>query len=274
MATLRITILGCGSSGGVPRATGDWGVCDPNEPKNRRTRCGIMLQKWSGQATTPNEATTVLIDTPPELRQQLAEAGPSHIDAVLISHDHADQIHGFDDIRAFFIKQRKQIPTWIDASTRASFMQRFGYCFVSESGYPAIARDAGHMTPLIPVEVDGPGGKLEVLPLEQDHGFSKSLGFRVGDIAYSNDLVAMPETTFAALVGLKLWIVDALRDTPHPTHAHVGRALEWIESLKPQHALLTNMHIDLDYQALKARLPTGVEPAYDGWAGDYPIGSE
>jgi phosphoribosyl 1,2-cyclic phosphate phosphodiesterase len=229
-----------------------------------------MLQKWSGAMTRPEEATTVLIDTPPELRQQLAEAGPSHLDAVLISHDHADQIHGFDDIRAFFIKQRRQIPTWIDAGTRASFMQRFGYAFVSEGGYPAIAQDAGQMTPLTPVTITGPGGPLEVLPLEQDHGFSKSLGFRAGPIAYSNDLVAMPETTFAALDGLQLWIVDALRDTPHPTHAHVGRALEWIARLKPAQALMTNMHIDLDYQALKARLPLGVEPAYDGWAGDYP----
>jgi phosphoribosyl 1,2-cyclic phosphate phosphodiesterase len=269
--TLRVTILGCGSSGGVPRATGDWGVCDPNEPKNRRTRCGIMLQKWSGQATVASDATTVLIDTPPELRQQLAAAGPSHLDGVLISHDHADQIHGFDDIRAFAIKQGKQMRVWIDASTRTSFMQRFGYCFRTEGGYPAIAHDAGHMTPLIPVEIDGPGGTLEVLPLEQDHGFSRSLGFRVGNVAYSNDLVAMPEPTFDALGDLKLWIVDALRDTPHPTHAHVGKALEWIERLKPTRSVLTNMHIDLDYQALKARLPTGVEPAYDGWAGDYSI---
>ncbi|ANP44491.1 MBL fold metallo-hydrolase [Candidatus Viadribacter manganicus] len=269
--TLRVTVLGCGSSGGVPRATGDWGVCDPNEPKNRRTRCGIMLQKWNGQATSASEATTVLIDTPPELRQQLADAAPSHLDAVLISHDHADQIHGFDDIRAFFIKQRSQIPTFIDAKTRLSFMQRFGYAFMSEGGYPAIARDAGHMTPLIPVEIDGPGGKLEVLPLDQDHGFSRSLGFRIGPIAYSNDLVDMPEATLAQLGGLQLWIVDALRDTPHPTHAHVAKALEWILELKPQRAVLTNMHIDLDYQALKARLPLGVEPAYDGWAGEYPV---
>lgn len=269
--TLRVTILGCGSSGGVPRATGDWGVCDPNEPKNRRTRCGIMLQKWSGQATSASEATTVLIDTPPELRQQLAEAGPSHLDGVLISHDHADQIHGFDDIRAFAIKQRKQMRVWIDASTRTSFMRRFGYCFVTEGGYPAIALDAGMLKPLEPVTIDGPGGALDVLPLEQDHGFSKSLGFRVGDVAYSNDLVNMPEPTFDALDGLKLWIVDALRDTPHPTHAHVGKALEWIERLKPARSVLTNMHIDLDYRALKARLPLGVEPAYDGWAGDYTI---
>jgi phosphoribosyl 1,2-cyclic phosphate phosphodiesterase len=230
-----------------------------------------MLQKWSGEVGRPEEATTLLIDTPPELRLQLAEAGPSHLDAVLVSHDHADQTSGFDDIRAFFIKQRRQIPTWIDAATRQSFMQRFGYAFVSEGGYPAIARYAGHLTSLVPVIVAGPGGPLEVLPLEQDHGFSKSLGFRAGDVAYSNDLVAMPEATFAQLGGLRLWIVDALRDTPHPTHAHVDKALEWIARLKPGHALLTNMHIDLDYQALKARLPAGVEPAYDGWAGDYPI---
>lgn len=271
MPTLRVTVLGCGSSGGVPRATGDWGLCDPNEPRNRRSRCGLLLQKWPGEAGPPVEATTVLIDTPPELRQQLAAAAPAHLDAVLISHDHADQIHGFDDVRAFFLKQRRQIPVWIDAATRASFMQRFGYAFRNEGGYPAIAVDAGHMSPLIPVSVDGPGGPLDILPLEQDHGFSRSLGFRVGPVAYSNDLVAMPETTFAQLNGLMLWIVDALRDTPHPTHAHVGKALEWIARLKPASALLTNMHIDLDYQSLKARLPTGVEPAYDGWAGDFQV---
>ena len=143
-------------------------------------------------------------------------------------------------------------------------MQRFGYCFRSEGGYPAIAKDAGHMTPLIPVIIHGPGGALEVLPLEQDHGFSQSLGFRAGDVAYSNDLVAMPEKTFGALGGLKLWIVDALRDTPHPTHAHVGKALEWIERLKPERSVLTNMHIDLDYETVEAETPPHIHAAYDG----------
>lgn len=271
MGTLRVTVLGCGSSGGVPRATGDWGVCDPNEPKNRRTRCGLMLQKWAGEAGDPAEATTVLIDTPPDLRLQLAEAKPAHIDAILISHDHADQIHGFDDVRAFFIKQRRQIPVWIDDATRRTFMRRFGYAFQSEGGYPAIVRDGGHLAPLVPLSIDGPGGPLEVLPLDQDHGFCRSLGFRAGPVGYSNDVVHMPDETFAELHGLALWIVDALRDKPHPTHAHVERALEWIERLKPRQALLTNMHIDLDYAALKARLPQGVEPAYDGWGGDFPI---
>ncbi|MGE0742935.1 MAG: MBL fold metallo-hydrolase [Hyphomonadaceae bacterium] len=272
--TLRVTILGCGSSGGVPRATGDWGACDPNEPRNRRTRCGLLLQQWRGEAGDPADATTVLIDTPPELRQQLADAKPAHIDAVVISHDHADQIHGFDDVRAFFLKQRAQIPVWIDESTRPSFMRRFGYAFDNLTGYPAIVKDAGVLRPYEAISVNGPGGAMQVLPLDQDHGIGRSLGFRVGPAAYSNDVVDMPPETFARLDGLSLWVVDALREKPHPTHAHVERALEWIARLKPAHAVLTNMHNDLDYQALKARLPAGVEPAYDGWAGDYPIGSE
>jgi len=271
MGTLRVTVLGCGSSGGVPRATGDWGACDPNEQKNRRTRCGLLLQQWRGEAGAAEEATTVLIDTPPEVRQQLAAAGTRRLDGVIISHDHADQTNGFDDVRAFFLKQRAQIPVWMDEATRETFMRRFGYAFVSGAGYPAIVRRAGDLSPLVPLRVDGPGGVMELLPLDQDHGFSRSLGFRVGPVAYSNDLVSMPEQSFAALDGLALWIVDALRDKPHPTHAHVERSLEWIERLRPKLALLTNMHIDLDYAALKARLPAGVEPAYDGWAGDYPI---
>lgn len=271
MGTLRATVLGCGSSGGVPRATGDWGLCDPNEPRNRRTRCGLLLQKWSGDAGAAEEATTVLIDTPPDLRQQLAEARPAHIDAIVISHDHADQTNGFDDVRAFFLKQRRTIPVWMDEPTKLTFMRRFGYAFESKGGYPAIVRNAGDISPLVPLLVDGPGGSLEILPLEQDHGFSGSLGFRFGPAAYSNDLVAMPEASFAQLGGLALWIVDALRERPHPTHAHLERTLEWIARLKPAHALLTNMHIDMDYATLKARLPAGIEPAYDGWCADFPI---
>lgn len=269
--TLRVTILGCGSSGGVPRATGDWGVCDPNEPKNRRSRCSLLLQKWAGPAGAAEKATTVLIDTSPDLRLQLAAAKPAHLDAVVISHDHADQTNGFDDVRAFAIKSRRQIPVWMDDATRETFMRRFGYAFESKGGYPAIVRRAGDISPLVPLVIDGPGGKLELLPLDQDHGFSRSLGFRVGPVGYSNDVVDMPDASFAELKGLAIWIVDALRETPHPTHAHLGRALEWIERVKPARAVLTNMHIDLDYQTLKARLPSAVEPAYDGWTGDYPI---
>jgi phosphoribosyl 1,2-cyclic phosphate phosphodiesterase len=271
MPTLRVTLLGCGSSGGVPRATGEWGKCDPNEPKNRRSRCSLLLQQWSGPAGAVEKATTVLIDTSPDLRLQLAAAKPAHIDAVILSHDHADQTNGFDDIRAYFLKQRRQLPVWMDDATAATFLKRFGYTFEATPGYPAIARRAGHVTPLVPILVEGPGGAMDILPLDQDHGFSHSLGFRVGGFGYSNDLVDMPDASFAALAGLDLWIVDALRDTPHPTHASVAQALSWIERLKPKHAVLTNMHIDLDYAALKARLPASVEPGYDGWAVDLAI---
>ena len=271
MATLRVTILGCGSSGGVPRATGDWGQCDPNEPKNRRSRCALLLQRWRGEADAPEAATTVLIDTPPDLRTQLAAVKPSHIDAVLISHDHADQTNGFDDLRAFFIKHRRTLPVWMDDATHATFMARFGYAFRAKGGYPAIVREAGRLAPLSPLIVDGPGGPMEILPLEQDHGFSHSLGFRIGQMGYSNDVVAMPAETFAALEGVSLWIVDALREQPHPTHAHLARSLEWIAQLRPERAVLTNMHLDLDYNVLKAKLPMGVEPAYDGWSEDLPL---
>lgn len=271
MSTLRVTLLGCGSSGGVPRATGDWGVCDPNEPKNRRTRCSLLMQQWRGEAGPAEEATTVLIDTAPDLRLQLAAAQPARLDAVIISHDHADQTNGFDDIRAYFIKQRATIAVWMDDTTKATFAHRFGYAFESKGGYPAIARHAGHIAPLVPIMVDGPGGVMEVLPLEQDHGFSRSLGFRVGAFGYSNDLVDMPAASFDALANLNLWIVDALREKPHPTHAHLDKTLSWIARLQPQHAVLTNMHIDLDYAALRARLPAGVEPGYDGWHADLPI---
>lgn len=271
MGTLRVTLLGCGSSAGVPRATGDWGVCDPSEPKNRRTRCGLLLQKWEGQAGAAEDATVVLIDTPPDLRLQLAAALPHHINHVLISHDHADQVNGFDDLRAFVVKFRRQIPVSMDAATWASVSQRFGYAFKSQGAYPAIVKRGAALEPFAPLTIDGPGGPLTITPLDQDHGFIRSLGFRIGPVAYSNDLVDMPEASFAALGGLSLWIVDALREAPHPTHAHLGKALGWISQLKPRQAVLTNMHIDLDYTALKAKLPAGVEPGYDGWAADFPV---
>ena len=273
---LRLTILGCGSSGGVPRATGDWGACDPNEPKNRRTRGALLVQKWEGEeAGDPKDATVVLVDTPPDLRHQLARERPHHIDAVLFSHDHADQTHGIDDVRAYFLKSMRPIPCFMDAPTRALIAPRFAYCFAETPGYPPILKIAGELEPLMPMTIDGPGGPLEVLPLLQDHGFSISLGFRFGAAAYTNDVVAFPTETFEALRGLDLWVVDALREKPHPTHAHIDRTLEWIAELKPRHAVLTNLNHDVDYATLKARLEAqvggAVEPAYDGFSADVAI---
>lgn len=272
--TLRITLLGSGSSAGVPRIGGDWGACDPKEPRNQRSRGGLLVQRWIGPPGDPMQATTVLVDTSPDLRSQLLAAHVKRVDAVLYSHDHADQTHGIDDLRAFYITHRTRIPVYMDEATRASLHRRFGYCFKGENGYPAILDDVGTLTSGVSVRVIGPGGAIEALPLAQDHGGIVSFGFRFGRAAYSNDVVAMSDEVLAALVGLDLWIVDALRYKPHPTHAHLARSLEWIGQVRPKRAVLTNLHIDMDYRTLEAELPAGVEPGYDGWKLDLPDQSQ
>jgi len=267
-AVLRITVLGSGSSGGVPRIGGDWGACDPANPKNRRTRCSLLVERkadrdapWGDDTTT-----TVLIDTSPDMRAQLLAAGVTRLDAVFMTHDHADQTHGIDDLRAFWMRQRRRVPVYMDTATADVLTQRFRYCFETPPGspYPAILEPRVTLRPGETTVIDGPGGSLDVLALDQDHGFIRSLGFRFGPAAYSNDVVDMPEVTFDALRGLDLWVVDALQDQPHKTHAHVAKTLEWIERLSPKRAVLTNMHLPLDYDALNARTPEHVEPAYDG----------
>ena len=266
---LEFTILGCGSSGGVPRADGDWGACDPANPKNRRRRCSLLVRRRSDSA---EEETTLIVDTSPDLVSQTSDAGARRMDAVLLTHDHADQTHGLDDIRAFFIRQRARIPCHMDPVTAESLRRRFGYVFEGEGGYPAIA----DMTLLAPHgeawAVEGPSGAIPVRTFEQDHGGVKSVGYRFGNLAYSSDVVALDEAAFEALRNLDVWIVDALRGRPHPTHAHVELALDWIERLRPRRAILTNMHIDLDFDELAARLPAGVEPAYDGMRFELELG--
>ncbi|MDD3837722.1 MAG: MBL fold metallo-hydrolase [Phenylobacterium sp.] len=268
---LEVTILGCGSSGGVPRADGDWGACDPSEPKNTRSRCSLLVRRRAEQGT---EETTVLVDASPDLRLQTAAARVRRLDALLLSHDHADQTHGIDDVRAFFIRQRARIHCLMDAATRDSMLRRFGYIFESEGGYPAIceARDLPAHGPTW--MLDGPSGAIPVATFDQDHGGVRSVGFRFGGVAYSSDVVGLDEAAFETLAGVEVWIVDALRWRPHPTHAHVERALEWIARVKPQRAILTNLHIDLDYNDLKAQLPQGVEPAYDGLVIEHRLGAE
>ncbi len=259
---LDFVILGSGSSGGVPRADGNWGACDPSDRRNWRSRCSLLVRRIleiGGGAQT-----TVVVDAAPEFRLQCAAAGVKRLDGLLLSHEHADQCHGIDDIRAFALKQRQRIPCWMDAATRALMMRRFGYVFEGAGAYPAIADI--RLTPPHGVAwpVEGPSGSISVNTFEQAHGDINSLGYRFGPVAYSSDVIDLPEKSFAALQNLDLWIVDALRYTPHPTHAHVDKALGWIERVKPRRAILTNMHIDLDYAELARRLPPGVEPAYDG----------
>jgi phosphoribosyl 1,2-cyclic phosphate phosphodiesterase len=259
---LEYVILGCGSSGGVPRADGAWGVCDPENPKNRRSRCSMLVRRLSKAG--PEHETTVLIDTSPDLRLQTASASVKRVDAVLYTHDHADQVNGIDDLRAFYIRHQRRTPCFMDAHTWTNVGRRFSYIFVGEGGYPAIceARDLPAFGE--PWSIDGPSGVVPVKTFDQDHGDIRSVGYRIGDVAYSSDVVGLPEASFEALEGVRVWVLDALRYRPHPTHASVEQALKWIERVRPQRAILTNLHVDLDYETLRRELPAGVEPAFDG----------
>lgn len=269
---LKVTILGSGSSGGVPRfggadGSGDWGACDPSEPRNRRTRCSVLVSLAKDSAIfNPFTDTSVLVDTSPDMRQQLLDARCARLDGVLFTHDHADQCHGIDDLRVFALQMRKRIPVYIDHDTTGGLLTRFDYCFHQKPGshYPAIL-DAHEMPACGTTgDIAGPGGTLPFTPFLQYHGSVNSLGFRFGNIAYSSDVVGLPDESFDILEGVDTWIVDALQYKPHATHANLDLALEWIERVKPRHAVLTNLHVPMDYQTLKRELPSGVEPAYDG----------
>jgi phosphoribosyl 1,2-cyclic phosphate phosphodiesterase len=272
-ARLDVTILGCGSSSGVPRlggpdGAGDWGACDPTNPKNRRSRCSILIRRKSGGGET-----TVLVDTSPDLREQLLRAHCAKVNAVLLTHDHADQTHGIDDLRAAAYLARKRIDVFSDRACLDSVKRKFGYIFETPegSGYPPIMTARELAEPFADFTIDGAGGPITVRSFKQGHGAIHSLGFRFGPFAYSSDVATLDDAAFAALDGVDCWIVDALRHTPHPTHATVDVALGWIVRVKPRHGVLTNMHIDLDYEALRALLPAGVEPAYDGMTISLPV---
>ena len=259
---LEFTILGSGSSGGVPRADGNWGDCDPAEPKNLRTRCSMLVRRLGGG--DPAADTTVVVDTAPDFRLQAVRAEVKRVDACLFTHDHADQAHGIDDLRPFFLNARKRVPTYMDAATTANLTKRFDYIFQTQGGYPAICEARAIPAHGQPWTIDGPSGAIPVTTFDVDHGEIRAVGYRIGGVAYTPDAVGIPDESWAALADLDVWIVDALRWTPHPTHATVEMALEWIARAKPRRAILTNLHIDLDFNALAAKLPPVVEPAYDG----------
>ncbi|MET0219281.1 MAG: MBL fold metallo-hydrolase [Tardiphaga sp.] len=258
--TLVLTILGCGSSAGVPRPALGWGDCDPSNPKNRRRRCSMMAERITEQGTT-----RVIIDTSPDLREQLIDANVEHIDAVFLTHEHADQTHGIDDLRSVVLKQRRRIPFYMNTSTAADMLPRFGYCFQSPPGsdYPPIlehrAIEAGESR-----TVSGKGGDLVLSPFLVQHGNITALGYRIGDVAYSPDLNDIPEQSWPALEGLDLWIVDGLRYTQHPSHFSIADALKWRDKFKPKRTVITNMTADVDYEVVRKMLPEGVIPAYDG----------
>jgi len=254
------TILGCGSSGGVPRLGGDWGQCNPENPKNRRMRCAALVEKRTAQGTT-----SVLIDTGPDVREQLLSVRARCLDGVLFTHDHADHTHGIDDLRVMSYLMKRRIDAWCDAPTRESLLSRFAYCFQTPPGrnYPPIL-NAHHVEPGTPITVSGSGGPVTTMPVAQQHGNIQTIAYRFGNLAYSPDVSGLTPDAVAALQGLDVWIVDALRYTPHPAHFTVKQALDWIARLRPRRAILTHLHVDLDYDALRRELPDHVEPAYDG----------
>ncbi len=265
---LEVVILGCGSSGGVPRGDGDWGSCDPAEPRNYRTRCSLLVRRHG-----PDGATSVLIDTSPDLRAQMLAAGVRHVDAVLYTHDHADQTHGIDDLRVFAMRTRRRIPAWMDRATHEALTGRFPYIFSSQEGYPAILDQMDTPPHGQSWTVGGPGGALPIVTFDQAHGPIRSVGYRIGPMAYSSDVSELDEAALEAVRGCELWIVDALRWTPHPTHAHVERTLDWIARAQVKQAVLTNLHLDLDYNALKAAVPANVDVAHDGWSARFSLGT-
>ena len=256
---MRFTILGCGSSGGVPRLGGHWGACDPANPKNRRRRCSMLVER-SGIGGT----TRVLVDTAPDMREQLLDAGVGLLDGVVWTHAHADHVHGLDDLRMVVFNSRRMLDVWADEPTYAALRTRFAYAFETPpgSGYPPILR----RHPLDgPVRIDGEGGPVEVVPIPVPHGGEMgALGLRIGGLCYMPDVSDVPATALPALAGLDVWVLDALRRTPHPTHLSLDEALGWVERVAPRRAVLTNMHVDLDHAAVTAETPAHVEAAFDG----------
>lgn len=262
-----VEILGCASSGGVPRVASGWGQCDPANPKNRRRRCSILVRRKGEHGET-----AVLVDTTPDVREQLIGAHVTDLAGVLYTHDHADHTHGIDDVRPLVIHNRRRIDVWADATTGHSLRHRFGYAFESPPGseYPPILNE--HRIEIgRTIHVEGPGGTVSADPFPLQHGPGYiALGFRFGSMAYTPDVNAIPAESLPYLRDLDLWIIDALRRARHPTHFSLAEALDWIDRLKPRRAVLTNLHTDLDYETLRRELPPHIQPAYDGLVLDFP----
>jgi len=260
----RFTILGCSSSPGVPRLNGDWGACDPTNPKNRRTRASFLIE----QIAPDGGRTVIVVDTGPDFREQMIAAGVQHVDAVLYTHAHADHLHGIDDLRGYFIMQHKRIPIYADAFTMERIRQGFGYCLETPPGgnYPPIVLPRLIESLDEPITIDGAGGRINVSVHKQIHGDIHSLGFRVGDVAYCSDVSDFPGESVPKLLGLDVLIIDTLQYKYHPSHLSLEQSLSWIEGLAPKRAILTHMHTPLDYATVMSETPEHVQPAYDGLA--------
>lgn len=258
---MRVVVLGCGGSGGVPLVGGEWGACDPANPRNRRRRVSVYVAAGD---------TAILVDASPDLRMQLLDAGIHRLDAVLFTHEHADHCHGIDDLR--YLRRTPGAPpleAWARPGTLEVLERRFDYIFHQNSKASGVL----YRPFLAARRIDGPFavGPLKIVPFEQQHGLgTTSTGFRIGAMAYSTDVVGLDEAAFAVLAGLDLWIVDCLRFEPHPTHAHFDLVISWVERLKPKRTLLTHLNHQADYDEVARRCPRGVEPAYDGMTIEIP----
>lgn len=262
-ATMTVTILGCSGSLGVPMVGNRWGACDPTEPRNRRRRPSILVE-------TPGES--ILVDTSPDCRAQLLDARAERLTRILFTHEHADHIHGIDDIRPFVFGRDGPIPAYTDDATAASLIERFAYAVAD------VDMDRGFYRPIVAINRIAPGETLQfddvaIRVIRQSHGKLPSLGFRFGNaFAYSTDTVDLDDAAFAALDGVDTWVVDATRYRPHASHAHLDKTLAWIDRLKPRQAYLTHMNHEMDYASLVAQLPDHVRPAHDGLRLTFPLG--
>jgi phosphoribosyl 1,2-cyclic phosphate phosphodiesterase len=255
---MKVTVLGCGPSWGVPAIGPEWGRCDPSDPRNRRRRCSLLVE---------SRGAVLLIDAAPDLREQLLDADASQVDAVLLTHAHADHLHGIDDLRMVNRLNGRTIPLYATSETLGEVRRRFGYVLK-----PPVPGRPLYRPSLSPQEIAGPfaAAGMPVVPFPQNHGYSMTTGFRIGPVGYSTDVTELDDAAFAALAGVELWIVDCMRREAHTTHSHLAKTLDWIARIKPRRAVLTHMDQSLDYRELTAELPVGVEPGRDGLTIELP----